>query len=50
MEKWIFPILGLILASAVAAMAAWFTSWEIARIWQVEGLFFDLVQLTASGI
>ncbi|MEO1376510.1 MAG: lipid II flippase MurJ [Cyanobacteria bacterium J06635_10] len=44
------PIFSLIVGSAVSGCIAWVTSWGIARIWQVEGLVFDLVQLSVSTI
>lgn len=44
------PILSLMVGSAVTGLIAWVTSWGIARIWQAEGLVFDLVQLSVSTI
>ena len=49
-REWILPILGLIIGSAIAGLISWVTSLGIERIWQAEGLIFDLVQLSVSAI
>lgn len=59
-EKWGLPILGAIAASIVAGLTAWVTSlgletWGIENLgieknWQVEGLIFNLVQLSVSAL
>lgn len=49
-REWSLPILSLIAGSAITGLTAWITSWGIARIWQAEGLIFDLVQFILSVI
>ncbi|MEO1760995.1 MAG: murein biosynthesis integral membrane protein MurJ [Cyanobacteria bacterium J06629_18] len=49
-KDWILPISGLTVGSVIAGLFSWVTSLGIERIWQFEGLIFDLVQLSVSGI
>ena len=49
-KDWILPIFSLTGASTIAGLTAWVTSWGIEIIWKAEGLIFDLVQLSVSGI
>jgi putative peptidoglycan lipid II flippase len=49
-KEWSLPILGLIAASAVAGLTAGVTNWGITKIWQAEGLIFNLIQLSVSTI
>ena len=49
-RDWSLPILGLILGSAVCGIVARFMSMGILRIWQAQGLIFNLVQLGVSAI
>ena len=49
-KDWILPIFSLTGASTIAGLTAWVTSWGIEITWKAEGLIFDLVQLSVSGI
>ncbi|MEM7715714.1 MAG: murein biosynthesis integral membrane protein MurJ [Cyanobacteria bacterium P01_A01_bin.68] len=49
-KDWIVPIFSLTVASTIAGLTAWVTSWGIEIFWQAEGLIFDLVQFSVSGI
>ena len=50
LKDFFLPIFSLTGASTIAGLTAWVTSWGIEIIWKAEGLIFDLVQLSVSGI
>ena len=49
-REWSVPILGLIGGSLATGLASWGTLWGLTQIWGTEGLLWQLLQLSVSGL